>query len=57
MRRLFEECKYAHGNASLLSDALVHARPEDLKNKAILKVSPFLDLTIRFLKQGSFSIK
>ncbi|THH31973.1 hypothetical protein EUX98_g2255 [Antrodiella citrinella] len=38
IRRLFEECKYAHGNASLLSDALVHARPEDLQGKAIIKV-------------------
>ncbi|KAH8099783.1 hypothetical protein BXZ70DRAFT_1025894 [Cristinia sonorae] len=37
MRRLFEECKYAHGNAALLSDALIHARPEDLQGKAIIK--------------------
>ena len=38
MRRLFEECKYAHGNAGLLSDALLHARPEDLQQKVVIKV-------------------
>ncbi|KDR74102.1 hypothetical protein GALMADRAFT_250888 [Galerina marginata CBS 339.88] len=37
MRRLFQECKIGQGNASLLSQALVAARPEDLKKQEIIK--------------------
>jgi hypothetical protein len=38
MRRLFQECKVGSGNASLLSEALAFAKPEDLKNKEIIRV-------------------
>jgi hypothetical protein len=38
MRRLFQECQIAQGNALLLSEALVFAKPEDLKKKEIIKV-------------------
>ncbi|KAF8154031.1 hypothetical protein B0H34DRAFT_720086 [Crassisporium funariophilum] len=37
MRRLFQECKIGHGNASLLSQALALSKPEDLKKKEIIK--------------------
>lgn len=37
MRRLFQECKVGRGNASLLSEALAFARPEDLKLKEIIR--------------------
>ncbi|KAF9556442.1 hypothetical protein CPC08DRAFT_820448 [Agrocybe pediades] len=37
MRRLFQECKIGQGNASLLSQALIAARPEDLKKQDIIK--------------------
>jgi len=37
MRRLFQECKIGQGNAAVLSDALVRARPEDLKRKDVIK--------------------
>ena len=39
MRRLFQECKVGSGNASLLSEALMFAKPEDLKKKEIIRVS------------------
>jgi len=38
MRRLFQECKFAHGNAALLSESLTFAKPEDLE-KDIIRVS------------------
>lgn len=38
MRRLFQECKVGHGNATLLSEALAFAKPEDLKEKDIIQV-------------------
>ena len=38
MRRLFQECRIAQGNAQLLSEALTFARPEDLREKDIIKV-------------------
>lgn len=38
IRRLFQECKIGKGNASLLSEALAFAKPEDLKEKGIIKV-------------------
>lgn len=38
MRRLFQECRFAHGNAQLLSEALAFASPEDLREKDIIKV-------------------
>lgn len=38
MRRLFQECKVGKGNASLLSEALAYAKPEDLKHKSVIKV-------------------
>ncbi|KAH9015878.1 hypothetical protein EDB85DRAFT_2295443 [Lactarius pseudohatsudake] len=37
MRRLFQECRFAHGNAQLLSESLTYASPEDLREKDILK--------------------
>ncbi len=39
MRRLFQECRFAHGNAQLLSEALAFASPEDLQEKDIIKAS------------------
>jgi len=39
MRRLFQECRFAHGNAQLLSEALAFASPEDLQEKEIIKAS------------------
>lgn len=38
MRRLFQECKIAQGNASLLSQALALAKPEELRKQDIIKV-------------------
>ena len=38
MRRLFQECRFAQGNAQLLSEALAFASPEDLQEKDIIKV-------------------
>jgi hypothetical protein len=38
MRRLFQECRFAHGNAQLLNEALAYATPEDLREKEIIKV-------------------
>ncbi|CDO75455.1 hypothetical protein BN946_scf184823.g9 [Trametes cinnabarina] len=37
IRRLFQECKVGQGNASLLAEALLYAKPEDLKSKDIIK--------------------
>lgn len=37
MRRLFQECRFAHGNAHLLSETLTYASPEDLREKDIIK--------------------
>uniref|UniRef100_A0A8H8CFZ1 VHS domain-containing protein n=1 Tax=Psilocybe cubensis TaxID=181762 RepID=A0A8H8CFZ1_PSICU len=37
MRRLFQECKIAQGNASLLAQALALAKPEELKKQDIIK--------------------
>ncbi|KAI9461993.1 hypothetical protein BJY52DRAFT_1185334 [Lactarius psammicola] len=37
MRRLLQECRFAHGNAQLLSEALTYASPEDLREKDIIK--------------------
>ncbi|KAH8977421.1 hypothetical protein EDB92DRAFT_1917348 [Lactarius akahatsu] len=37
MRRLFQECRFAHGNAQLLSEALTYATPEELREKDIIK--------------------
>ncbi len=37
MRRLLQECRFAHGNAQLLSEALMYASPEDLREKDIIK--------------------
>lgn len=37
MRRLLQECRFAHGNAQLLSEALAFASPEDLREKDIIK--------------------
>lgn len=42
MRRLFEECRIGTGNAQLLSEALTFAKPEDLKEKEIIRVRPIL---------------
>ncbi|EIN05886.1 hypothetical protein PUNSTDRAFT_91523 [Punctularia strigosozonata HHB-11173 SS5] len=37
IRRLFQECKVGRGNAALLSEALAFAKPEDLKEKDVIK--------------------
>ncbi|KAF9460486.1 hypothetical protein BDZ94DRAFT_1266034 [Collybia nuda] len=37
IRRLFQECKIGRGNASLLSQALVLSKPEDLKKQDVIK--------------------
>ena len=39
MRRLFTECKIGQGNASLLSQAIMMRKPEDMKSD-IIKVAP-----------------
>jgi len=46
MRRLFQECQIGQGNALLLSEALVFAKPEDLKKKEIIKVGLGLDSSV-----------
>ena len=38
IRRLFQECVIGRGNAGLLSEALAHSKPEDLKEKDVIKV-------------------
>lgn len=38
MRRLFQECKVGKGNAALLSESLAFAKPEDLRQKEIIRV-------------------
>ena len=38
MRRLFEECNIGSGNAQLLAGALTFAKPEDLREKEIIRV-------------------
>lgn len=42
MRRLMEECTIGQGNASLLSQALVFAKPENLKKDQIITVCLFV---------------
>ena len=37
MKRLLQECKIGQGNASLLSQALILAKPEDLKSKDVIQ--------------------
>ncbi|KAI0341260.1 hypothetical protein BDW22DRAFT_1485694, partial [Trametopsis cervina] len=37
MRRLLEECQIGIGNAQLLSEALTFAKPEDLKEKKLIR--------------------
>ncbi|KZT03333.1 uncharacterized protein LAESUDRAFT_684169 [Laetiporus sulphureus 93-53] len=37
IRRLFQECNVGRGNASLLSESLAFAKPEDLKEKDIIR--------------------
>lgn len=37
MRRLFQECKVGKGNAALLSESLAFAKPEDLRQKEIIR--------------------
>jgi len=46
IKRLLQECRYSMGNASLLGNALVHAKPEDVKRDPIIKVRFF----VSFLK-------
>jgi hypothetical protein len=45
VRRLFEECDIAKGNSQLLNQALTYARPEDLVQNPVIRVSTscFLD--------------
>ena len=35
MRRLFQECKVAEGNAALLSNALAYTKPEDVRGEIV----------------------
>ncbi len=44
MRRLFQECRIANGNAQLLNEALAFASPEDLREKDIIKVRARISL-------------
>jgi len=39
IRRLFQECKIGQGNAAVLADALLRAKPEDLKKVDVIKVN------------------
>ena len=45
MRRLFQECRIANGNAQLLNEALAFASPEDLREKDIIKVRVRISLS------------
>src|SRR5229473_3861544 len=45
MRRLFQECRFANGNAQLLNEALAFATPEDLREKEIIKVRVRISLS------------
>ena len=38
IRRLFQECVVGQGNAGLLSEALAHVDPQDLKKKDVIRV-------------------
>ena len=40
MRRLFKTCETGKGNARLLHEAVVFAKPEDLKENKIIDVRP-----------------
>jgi hypothetical protein len=46
IRRLFQECEVGRGNASFLSEALMFAKPEDLKEREIVKASHHLTLLV-----------
>ncbi len=39
-RRLFKACEAGKGNARLLREAIVYAKPQDLKNNALIEVRP-----------------
>jgi hypothetical protein len=39
VKRLFEECEIAKGNAHVLSQALAYARPEELQENNVIQVS------------------
>jgi hypothetical protein len=39
IRRLLQECRIGQGNASLLSESLTFAKPEELAKKEIIRVS------------------
>ena len=45
MRRLFQECRMANGNAQVLNEALAYASPEDLREKDIIKVRVGISLS------------
>ena len=45
MRRLFQECRIANGNAQLLNETLAFASPEDLREKDIIKVRVRISLS------------
>lgn len=38
VRRLFNVCKTSKGNAGLLHEALIYAKPEDLKESELIQV-------------------
>ena len=48
IRRLFQECVIGRGNAGLLSEALAHSKPEDLKKKDVIKVYHVLTIEMYF---------
>ena len=45
MQRLLQECRFAHGNAQVFSEALAFASPEDLREKEIINASIYIFLT------------
>lgn len=55
IRRLFQECKIGLGNASLLSQACVHAKVEELKKGEVIKVCFLLSCNRSHLLMSSSS--
>ena len=51
---MFQECKFAHGNAALLNEALVYAKPEELDD-SVIRVSYGVSLYASEIKQRLIS--
>ena len=47
MRRLFTECKIGQGNASLLSQAIMMRKPEDMKSDIIKVTVSYNKIVVR----------